>query len=131
MIENINVLYTDLTPDLNTAWDKDIAKAVGSRAVKNSILGIVTTKKGSRPFKPDFGCDLSNHLFENMSPLTADTIQKDIISSIRNYEPRIDKLLVDVNPMYDDYTLIVTVQFSIVDNPDTIEQIKLQLSNSA
>ncbi|BBC78254.1 baseplate wedge subunit [Escherichia phage EcS1] len=116
---------------MNMAWDRDISKATGSRAVKNSLLGIITTRKGSRPFNPEFGCELSDQLFENMTPLTADTTQRNIISAIRNFEPRIDKLLVDVTPLYDSYTLIVTVQFSIIDNPDTVEQIKLQLSNSA
>ncbi|ARW57614.1 baseplate wedge subunit [Serratia phage X20] len=130
MIQNINTLYTDIDPEMNKSWDKDIAKAAGSRAVKNSLLGIITTRKGSRPFNPEFGCELSDQLFENMTPLTADTTQRNITAAIRNFEPRIDKLLVDVTPLYDSYTLIVTVQFSIIDNPDTIEQIKLQLSNS-
>lgn len=131
MIENINFIYTDINPEFSMSWDKDVAKATGARAVKNSLLGIITSRKGSRPFDPEFGCDLSDQLFENITPLTADTVQRNITSAIRNYEPRIDQLLVDVTPLYDDYTLIVTVQFSIVDNPDTIEQIKLQLSNSS
>ena len=130
MIQNINLLYSDIDPELNRSWDKDIARATGPRAVKNSLLGIITTRKGSRPFNPEFGCELSDQLFENMTPLTADTTQRNIVAAIRNFEPRIDKLLVDVTPLYDSYTLIVTVQFSIIDNPDTIEQIKLQLSNS-
>ncbi|CCI88765.1 phage baseplate wedge subunit (T4-like gp25) [Yersinia phage phiR1-RT] len=78
---------------------------------------------------PDFGCNLSDELFENMTPLTADTIQRGIVASVRSYEPRIDKLNVDVTPVYDDNVLIVSIYFSIVDNPDTIEQIKVQLQS--
>lgn len=128
---NINNLYSDLDPELKMDWNKDVARARGLRAIKNSLLGIITTRKGSRPFNPDFGCDLSDQLFENMTPLTADTVERDIESSVRTYEPRIDQLSVHVTPIYDDYTLIVEIRFSVIDNPDDLEQIKLQLSPSS
>lgn len=128
---NINLMYSDLSPEMSQDWKHDVAKVVGARAVKNSLLGIITTRKGSRPFMPDFGCDISDQLFENMSPLIADTIQRNIVSAVRNFEPRISRLTVQVTPIYDDNTVIVTVQFSIVDDPDTLEQIRVQLSSSA
>lgn len=127
---NINLMYSDLAPEMGQDYRHDVARTVGARAVKNSLLGIITTRKGSRPFMPDFGCDISDQLFENMSPLIADTIQRNIVSAVRNFEPRISKLAVQVTPIYDDNSVIVTVQFSIVDDPDTLEQIRIQLSKS-
>lgn len=127
---SINNLYSDLDPEFKMDWSKDVARAVGLRAIKNSLLGIITTRKGSRPFDPNFGCDLPDQLFENMSPLTADTVEKNITSAIRTYEPRVRSLIVNVTPVYDDYTLIVEVQFSVIDNPDDLEQIRLQLASS-
>lgn len=124
---NINLMYTDLSMDFGRAWDNDVARTAGARAVKNSMLGIIMTKRGSRPFDPAFGSDLALMLFENMTPLTADTIQKNITSAIRNYEPRVYSLLVEVTPLYDNNSIIVTIRFSIVDNPDTLEEIKLKL----
>ncbi|WCZ66367.1 baseplate wedge subunit protein [Yersinia phage MHG19] len=126
-MSNINILYSDISPGMVSAWDNDVQRVIGARAVKNSLLGIITTRKGSRPFNPSFGCDLTDQLFENMTPLTADTIRTNIITAVRNFEPRIYNLYVDVQPIYDDNTIIVTVRFSIVDNPDTLEQIKVQL----
>ncbi len=130
MTVNINLLYSDLDPKFDMSWNKDVAESVGARAVKNSILGIVTTRKGSRPFQPDFGCGLADELFENMNPLTADTIQRNITSALRNYEPRLKSLYVQVVPIYDQNYLIVTIMFSIVDNPDTLQEIKLKLASS-
>lgn len=127
---NINNLYSDLDPEFKMDWSKDVARARGLRAIKNSLLGIITTRKGSRPFDPNFGCDLQDQLFENMTPLTADTVQRNIVSAIKTYEPRVSKLMVNVTPVYDNYTLIVEVQFSVIDNPDDLEQIKLQLASS-
>lgn len=127
---NINKMYSDLDPEMRTTWNRDVAKATGARAVKNSLLGIITTRKGSRPFMPEFGCDISNQLFENITPLITDTIKRNIVSAVRNFEPRISALAVGVTPVYDDNSIIVTVQFSIVDDPDTLEQIRIQLSQS-
>ncbi|URO83682.1 baseplate wedge subunit [Escherichia phage EC128] len=127
---NINKLYSDIDPEMKMDWNKDVSRSLGLRSIKNSLLGIITTRKGSRPFDPEFGCDLSDQLFENMTPLTADTVERNIESAVRNYESRIDKLSVNVIPVYDDYTLIVEIRFSVIDNPDDIEQIKLQLASS-
>lgn len=123
-------MYSDVSPDLSMSWDKDVAKVTGAMSVKNSLLGIITTRKGSRPFMPEFGCDISNQLFENITPLITDTIKRNIVSAVRNFEPRISNLQVAVVPMYDDNSIIVTVQFSIVDDPDTLEQIRIQLSQN-
>lgn len=128
---NIDKMYSDFDPDMRMSWDKDVARTTGARAVKNSLLGIITTRKGSRPFDPEFGCNLSDELFENMTPLTGDTIRRNIISAVRNYEPRINRLSVEVLPLYDDNSIIVTVMFSIVDDPDTLERIRIQMKSNA
>lgn len=128
-MSNIDQMYTDLNPSMEMNWDRDLAKSVGARAVKNSILGIVTTRKGSRPFDPEFGCNLSDQLFENMTPLVADTMERVIMAAIRTYEPRVVQLRVLVTPEYDRNTVIVEVRFSILDNPDTLEQIKFRLNS--
>lgn len=126
---NVNLLYTDLDPELKQAWNRDIATSTGARAIKNSLLGIIMTKKGSRPFDPEFGCDLGDQLFENLTPLVADTIERSIVAAIRAYEPRVLRLSVNVTPLYDDNELRVEVAFSILDNPDVLEQLKIRLSN--
>lgn len=129
MSANINEMYTDISPEMSMAWNRDVAKAAGTRAVKNSLLGIITSRKGSKPFDPEFGCDMSDQLFENLTPLTANTLEKSISAAVRAYEPRIVRLGVTVTPQYDANAVIVDVRFSILDNPDTLEALKLQLSN--
>lgn len=126
---NINLMYTDLEPGMRKSWDNDVAVSRGARAVKNSILGIVTTRKGSRVFNPEFGCDLSDSLFENMNPLTSDTISRNIQNAIRNFEPRVERLAVSTICNYDNNEIIVTIRFSIIDNPAQLEEIKLQLTD--
>ncbi|UYD57620.1 baseplate wedge protein [Aeromonas phage B614] len=125
---NINLLYTDLDPDMGKAWDNDVLMTRGARAVKNCIIGIVSTPIGSRPFNPYFGCDLPYELFENITPLVVDTVKRNITTAIRNFEPRVYNLKVDSIGNFDNNELIVTIQFSIVDNPAVVDEIKMRLT---
>ncbi|UYD59731.1 baseplate wedge protein [Aeromonas phage avDM5] len=126
---NINMLYSDLDPNFGKSWDNDVLMTKGSRAVKNSIIGIVSTPIGSRVFNPYFGCDLPDQLFENITPLVIDTVERNIKTAIRNFEPRVYNLTVDSIGNFDNNELIVTIRFSIVDNPALIDEIKMRLSN--
>lgn len=126
----INQLYSDFDPDLGKAWNNDVIKTIGINAVKNSMMGIITTRKGTRPFMPDFGCGLTDELFENMNPLTEDTLSKNITDAIKTYEPRISSVSCSVSSIYDDNAIIVTIYFSVIDNPDTINQLKLTIEQS-
>lgn len=128
-IKNINIMYTDISPEMSMAWNKDIAKSSGARAVKNSLLGIITSRKGSKPFDPDFGCDVSDQLFENLTPLTANTLERSISTAIRQFEPRVVELSVKVTAQYDANSVLIDVKFSILDNPDVLEELKMKLSN--
>ncbi|QJT71704.1 baseplate wedge subunit / tail lysozyme [Shewanella phage Thanatos-1] len=122
-------LYVDLDPTMQQSWNLDVASTKGLRAVRNSMVSIITTKKGSRPFYPEFGCDINEQLFENMTVLVADTLERNIISSIKAFEPRVDQLYVNAIPSYESNAILVEIRFSIIDNPDVIEQLKLELRN--
>ena len=41
-------------------------------------------------------------------------IQDQILQAIRNYEPRVENVDVDINPLFDDNSLDVTVIFDII-----------------
>ena len=126
---NIDELYSDLEPTMSRSWNRDVAVSKGVRSVKDSIIGLVMTRKGSRVFNPDIGCDISDSLFENITPLTATIMKQAIMDTIRNHEPRISSLSVETYSYYDDNMINVVISFSVIDSPDILEQIKLQLSH--
>lgn len=125
---NSEYIYTDLTPEMDISWDRDVNFSIDARAVKNSIKGILMTRKRSRPFFPDFGTDLPHQLFETMNPLVMSTMKTNIIDAIRNFEPRVDRLIVKVLPEYDRNEIMVSINYSIIDNPDKVEELKMKLS---
>lgn len=115
----LNKLWVDLDKDMKMAWDKDVGVVTGIKAINQSLAGIIMTRKGSRPFNPEFGCDLSDALFENMNPITAQNLKKDIISAIARWESdRIwtDKTSVDVYFNFDENSIDITVYYQIRDN---------------
>lgn len=106
--------YSDLQANMKKSWDDDVQVVKGAEAVKQAILGIITTRKGTRPFNPDFGCNITDELFENMGILTEQNFKTAIIEAIRNYEPRVDKIAVRVKSVPDENAVDVMIVFSII-----------------
>lgn len=97
----LNYVYSDFDMELNRQTDGDIQIDVDIEAIKNSIINIITTKKGSRRMLPNFGVDIDRYLFEPLDRITARKIGNELLSEILRWEPRaiIDNINVaaDVN----------------------------------
>jgi uncharacterized protein len=92
--------YTDLDfafrriPNTN-----DVALKTDVEAVKQSVINILSTNRGERPFLPSFGGNIRSYLFENFSPVMAVELEEEIISALANHEPRVKVLSVDISDM--------------------------------
>jgi phage baseplate assembly protein W len=47
------------------------------------------TKKGSRPFNPTYGCDISSYLFNYDPGFSEYNIKEELTRSINQFEPRV------------------------------------------
>ncbi|MGL4522764.1 MAG: GPW/gp25 family protein [Bacilli bacterium] len=122
--------YSDLDPAFSLdPTTNDLSKTVNVQAVQNSMIGIITTRKGSRAFEPEFGCDIPGSLFENMTDFAAYTIEKSIQEAIANYEPRVILKGVEVVPFYDDNSYAVTITYHIITDLNYIYNLKLRLKD--
>lgn len=109
-------IWSDISPDFGQSWNKDVKAVRGVKALNNSLAGIIMTRKGSRPFMPDFGCDIGNSLFELMSPQMTEALKKDILLSIKKYEPRINsnKVYIEVQMDYDSNAISVNIVYALI-----------------
>ena len=75
----------------------DLALKKDAEAIKQSIMNILLTGRGERPFNPEFGGNLRAYLFENFDAITQAAMENVIINSLRNYEPRVrvDNVVID------------------------------------
>ena len=110
--------YTDL--DLffsKKATSKDISKVTDIQAVKRSIRNLVLTNHYEKPFHPEIGSGVRDMLFENMTPITAFIIAKQVEDVIENYEPRVKLIGVRALPNLDRNEYEVSIEFYVVNTP--------------
>jgi len=105
--------------DISLSFDRhpitgDILTLTNERAITRSIRNIVETIPSERFFNTDFGSDVRSSLFNNMDYGIIGIIQDQILQAIRNYEPRVENVDVNINPLFDDNSLDVTVIFDII-----------------
>lgn len=60
-----------------------------AEAIKQSVRNILLTKKGEKPFDPNFGSPIAELLFENVSPVVSSIIRDEIKRVVEFYEKRI------------------------------------------
>lgn len=105
--------------DISLSFDphpvtKDLPILKNERAIIRSIRNLVETIPSERFFNPNLGSNVRSSLFDFVDFATASTIEDQIKITIKNYEPRVTNLRVDVNPSPDTNEFEVTVSFEII-----------------
>jgi uncharacterized protein len=65
--------------------------------IKEAIWIILSTAKGERVMRPDFGCGIHDLIFAPMSAATMARVEADTRQALTEYEPRIDVINVSVS----------------------------------
>ena len=92
----------------------DLIALKNENAIARAVRNIVLTTPGEKFFDPDFGSSVSEILFENVDDITAISIEDEIKSSLKNYEPRVELINVTVNPNFDANQFDVLISYRIV-----------------
>ena len=92
----------------------DLITLKNENAIARAVRNIVLTTPGEKFFDPDFGSSVSEILFENVDEITAISIEDEIKSSLRNYEPRVELINLTVNPNFDENQFDVRITYRIV-----------------
>ncbi len=104
----------------------DIAVLKNADAIKRSVRNLVQTIPNERFFNSTIGSEVKNLLFNNAPGFidfgTAAIIEKQILTTIENYEPRVTNLEVNVDPRPDTNEFEVTVIFDIIGQSFPIQE---------
>jgi len=91
----------------------DITRKTDVEAIKASVRNIIQTKNYERPFHPEIGCQVHGLLFENVTPVVIQVMQRTIAQAIDKFEPRVTLNEVNINPQVDNNGILVDVYFTI------------------
>ena len=82
--------------------------------IEESIYIILGTAKGERVMRPDFGCGIHDFVFAPADEFTIQSIQYRVEEALRDWEPRIDLLNVDVSSSETERNrLIINIEYRI------------------
>ena len=104
--------------DISLSFDphpitKDLPVLKNENAIRRSVRNLVQTIPGERFFNP-FWVHLYFFLFDCYGFWNIDSIEEEIITTIDNFEPRVNNVQVQVDPRPDLNNFDVTIFFDIV-----------------
>lgn len=108
-------IYKDIDMSFSpNVLTKDVGKKFDVNAVKQAIKNVLLTKKGEKPFNPNYGSGVSDLLFEPMDYFVSSIMQKEIETTLENYERRVKVIDVICEPNFDLNQYEIRVEFFVV-----------------
>ncbi len=104
----------------NDTLGYEIAIKKDENAIQQAITNLLLTRKGEKPFIPDFGTEIVDVLFENTGdPTTYFKIQNSVAYAIGTYEPRVKFLGLTIDDSeVDSNNIFLNVSYSLVGEPE-------------
>ena len=93
---------------------KDLPVLINERAIVRSVRNLVETIPTERFFNSLIGTDIRDSLFDNFTSVTVTIIEDQIRTTIRNFEPRVSNVGIEVDGFPDNNAINVKVLFDIV-----------------
>jgi phage baseplate assembly protein W len=118
-------LSLDFTPHPVTG---DVRPIINETAIKRSLMNLIKTKKGTRPFNPQYGCDISDYLFSYEPGFTEYNLRKEILDAISKNEPRVSVDQVDIT--FEENGIVLNIQY-IIRNINRAGSISTSLTRAA
>ncbi len=83
--------------------------------VEEAIRLILMTRKGERPMRPEFGCEIHSLVFAPNDPATSGLARRYVIEALSMWEPRIDVLDVKTLPNpRGESALVLDIRYQII-----------------
>ena len=105
--------------DISLSFDphpitKDLPIIKNADAIRRSVRNLVQTIPGERFFNPLLGSSVYDSMFDLADFGTSSLIESEILTTIGNFEPRVENVRVRVDPRYDLNNFDVTIFFDVV-----------------
>lgn len=116
-----SIAFSDIPIDFNKNLDtNDLLRVLNESAVKRSLRNLISTNKLERFFQPGIGSDVRALLFENATPQTEQAIRTAIENTIRNHEPRVEVLGINIVDDSDNNRYRIDITFRVIQISETM-----------
>lgn len=93
-----------------------------SDQLKSNVITYFSTKKGERFLNPNYGSNISNYLFEQITDNTVGNIEQLIKDELTLNFPQISLKSIEVLQSIDEQQIVVSLSYSVFNNEeDTLE----------
>jgi len=115
-----SVIFSDVNLDVNQ--ESTLELVYNEDSINKSIVTILSTRKGSRVFRRDFGSYINDILFDPMDQVTVDRIKTELITAIEEWEDRVVLKKAIVLPDYPNQQYFVQLEYTIpaLDNKSVV-----------
>ena len=93
---------------------RDLTVLTNGSAIARSVRNLVETIPSERFFNSVIGSTVRDSLFENFDLGISATIRDQITTTIRNFEPRVENVVVEVSAYQNNNALDITIIFDVV-----------------
>ena len=99
---------------------KDINTHKNEYAIINSVKNLILTNHYERPFRPQIGSSIRRLLFENIDTIIAAQLERAVVETIENFEPRaqVNQINAIADPDNNGYKL--KLEFFVINSVDPI-----------
>lgn len=113
-MQNKDIIYSDLDLTFNIHPVKqDLVMSINEKAVIRSVRNLVLTNHYERPFQSEIGSNVKKMLFEPITSLTENYVQREIYNVVTTFEPRAKNVFVQVKGYPDENALRANIVFYI------------------
>lgn len=97
--------------------------------IKSNFVNLMLTRKGERVMQPEFGTDIHNILFDQITEETLDNLKLSITSAVERWMPFLEVIEVVAQPYADtDYNkVVIKIDYRFRSNPNVTESITVSV----
>ena len=96
-----------------------LARVTNDSSVVQALRNLLLTRPGERPFNPNFGCYISDLLFEHNITENLSTAENFARQAIETFEPRVELISVRVSASEsNDHEVFITINFRTINNEE-------------
>ena len=123
-----NYIYKDLSLFFSrNPVTGDVSTVSDVQNIKRAVRNLVLLNTWDKPFHPEIGTNIRGSLFENVTPMTIAVLREKIEESIGIHESRVTVTDVTFGDTLDNNELSCTIEFTINNVPEQVEEVELML----